>query len=549
LLLYFDNQEGSLLFPRPYSNSGWKSGAKLRETIYKNTSGSYVPVNEEIYTYKDDTLNSVTNYYVSIQNDDFMWPTGWPISSPDGINNHFNVGRYSIISGWRYMSSKIKKSYDNTGVLMMVDTTRYYYDNPVHAQLTREERRDSRANLIKKITRYPNDYTTTSYNLGTLRTKLLASLPVDTRQYVGSRLVGGEQLKYGATGLITDVYSAEPVTNDIAFSATNPYTFTHKATYTYGTYANLRQIDHDYNISTTCLWSFGNTLPVAKVENAIYSQVSTSLGTSFINTLGTTTSSSSVGTQLTSLRNTLSSGLPDAWVSTFNYTPQVGMISQTDPNGLTTYHEYDPAGRLKNTRDKDQNILSRNYYHYYSSSGTDVASLSLTPSTMSFPYTASSSSFTITSNCSWTITSNQTWLTANPPSGSFNGIVTLSATVNPGAQRVGVATVTYGTGQTKTVTVTQAVNGSTLSATPTSILMGKQSVWYYVTVTSNTSWTATTDRPSWITVSPASGTGNGTIGIKPTALTSGTRMGSVTITTTDGARSVTISITQDSSIN
>jgi YD repeat-containing protein len=42
----------------------------------------------------------------------------------------------------------------------------------------------------------------------------------------------------------------------------------------------------------------------------------------------------------------------------------VGITSITDPQGVTTYFEYDSFGRLKNTKDSDLKLLQEYNYHY-----------------------------------------------------------------------------------------------------------------------------------------------------------------------------------------
>ncbi len=53
-----------------------------------------------------------------------------------------------------------------------------------------------------------------------------------------------------------------------------------------------------------------------------------------------------------------------AVITTYTYNPLIGMTSETDPNGKTTYYEYDDFGRLKCIKDHKGNVLKQMDYHY-----------------------------------------------------------------------------------------------------------------------------------------------------------------------------------------
>jgi len=252
--------------------------------------------------------------------------------------------------------------------------------------------------------------------------------------------------------------------------------YSKKLTYDkYDAKGNTLQYHLSDNISTCFIWSYNGSMPVAKGDNVTYDILNAAViaaGATNIETFWSGFNNIATDAALqttwknfnTALRSNAS--LANAQVTTYTYSPLVGMTSQTDSNGITTYYEYDGFGRLKNVRDKDQNILKHKYYHYYSSTSSD----SPTP-----------------------------------------------------------------------------VIQSTLSSNPNGLTFGSLSDVQDVAISSNTTWTATKSQ-SWITLVGTSGTGNSSIGIRVSKLISGTRIGYVTLQTSDGKVSIQIEVYQDSSL-
>jgi hypothetical protein len=170
--------------------------------------------------------------------------------------------------------------------------------------------------------------------------------------------------------------------------------------------------------------------------------------------------------------------------------------------------------------------------------------LSVTPSNQNVPASpAGSTTFTVTSNTSWTVVSNQAWCTVNP-SGTGNGTITATYAVNLlTTPRVANITVTV-TGLTPVVvTVTQAGAAPTLTVTPPNQNVPAPAGSTSFTVTSNSSWSATCNQ-SWCTISPPSGSSNGSIAANYTDnLTTSPRVATITVTVT-GLSPVQVTVTQ-----
>jgi hypothetical protein len=140
--------------------------------------------------------------------------------------------------------------------------------------------------------------------------------------------------------------------------------------------------------------------------------------------------------------------------------------------------------------------------------------------TGSVAVTASSSA------CGWTASSNSSWVTVSPSSGSGSGTATFTVAANTGAARTAVLTIA---GQSYTVTQAALSCAYGISASvwsPTSA-GGSTSVGVSASAAS-CGWTALSTT-SWVTLTPASGTGSGSVTIVAAANTGGARSAVVTI--------------------
>lgn len=180
----------------------------------------------------------------------------------------------------------------------------------------------------------------------------------------------------------------------------------------------------------------------------------------------------------------------------------------------------------------------------YTVSATVPNSTTLSLSTTAFNPEAGGGSLAVdvTSNADWRAT-GPNWISVSPASGSGNGSVTVSVTGNTsGSSRMGQVVFTAGS-VTATLWVNQpaASDTTTLSVSPTALSVTDGGGMLWVSVTSNTAWTATAS--DWITLYGAAGSGNGTLFIAITVNNTGsTRSGSIVVTA--GSKTVEIPVTQ-----
>ena len=302
----------------------------------------------------------------------------------------------------------------------------------------------------------------------------------------------------------------------------------------------LQQVKERGDYYTTYLWAYNKAFPVAKIEGALLANV-TATGIS-VSSLQSNTSNTSIKSVLDALRSNIGTS---KLVTTYLYEPIHGVTEISDYNNFSRTFSYDQFGRLTQISNADGNMVEEYDYHYAGS--TVFSSLSVSVSSLSYTSGLVSKSVSVSSNVSWAVTDNQSWITVSPASGTNNGSFTVTCAANSStSMRSGTVTITGG-GITKTISISQegTVSGSTLSVDKTNLYFDRiPTEAQIVNVSSNTSWVASaSDR--WIALRfPSSGTGNGTISVKPFESHSGRKTGTITLTTTDGTQTVSISIVQ-----
>lgn len=123
-------------------------------------------------------------------------------------------------------------------------------------------------------------------------------------------------------------------------------------------YGNIQEFKNKNNIYNVILYGYSQTLPIAKIENATYSQVEP-----YVDNLKTLSNINDEASLLIALNN-LRTSFPNAMVTTYTHKPLVGISTITDSKGDRTTFHYDSFGRLQFVKDKNGKILSENEYNY-----------------------------------------------------------------------------------------------------------------------------------------------------------------------------------------
>ncbi|KIA89494.1 hypothetical protein OC25_25350 [Pedobacter kyungheensis] len=345
----------------------WIAGLPIETIDYKFSiqSNNYFPVKKVTNDYNtvlghdNPALNE--RYVVGFNSIQSQQPVGF-------VAPVFKSEFFSMVSSWPFLKRSVETVYNPADTTKYATVeNKYFYDNPNHGKLTRQEISTSKGEKYSILFRYPKDY---DQNYG-----YVSSPVVEKRVMLNNgstdRLVDAEITAYKAGGgMFPSAYynlknnialapSSVPMYSGTAIDLTK---YEKRADFSYDGNNNLIKLTKEEQINTSYIYSYYGRFVIAKIQNAEYSSIEALLGGT--NNINTFRNSNPSATEVANFLASLRSGLPNAQITSYTYSPLVGMTSSTDAKGMTTYYEYDAFQRLKAVKDQNGNILKQTDYHY-----------------------------------------------------------------------------------------------------------------------------------------------------------------------------------------
>jgi hypothetical protein len=343
-------------------------GDLIKQVSYDNNSKM---IKEIFFKYKNNYSDNLNTYVIAgsilepLTNYGFGF-TGGTERLP-GLIHNYTINLYKSL-----LDSTTTREYFPAGANSYLETKSYNTYN-------------SKYLISKQSTLFPDSSTSeTNYKYAdevgdtNLLTANMVSIPLETKVIENGKTQSKTKIVYSKNAatsnkiLPTSVLSYNLIdVNDVA--NTNPTPTTEIIYNQYDAHGNLQEYTTKAGVTTSVVWGYNNTKPIAKIEGASYSQLSFTVNDiisysnydadPIANNKTAQQTEEELLTKLNAFRtNSLLSGYK---ISTYSYDPLIGVRSMTPPSGITEYYKYDTTNRLETIVDANGNIHKEFKYNYH----------------------------------------------------------------------------------------------------------------------------------------------------------------------------------------
>jgi len=323
---------------RSTSNSQ-KRGLLSSKQLFDSKGNS---ISTEEYIYKNLPSRQIsTNSNVDIQPSDYI------------VSFRSITGGAMATKLYLQSSPIISKTNTTNGV---TKKTLYNYDT--NDLLSCQKEIDSHSDTIKTVYNYLQNFKPVNTNSRNLLLRNYLNYPTEKIQYKNAQYLSSQAYSYKKS---TPYPLVDSVKTFIGSNRSNPNFTKYEV---YDAYGNPVSVIKNGADKIVYLWGYNGQYPIAKIENATYENVKNALGGTLPESLSSNASfDASVITKLRSDNTNLS----NAQITTYTYQPLAGILTETDPRGITTYYNYDTNNRLKETYimiDGAKKVVQKYDYHY-----------------------------------------------------------------------------------------------------------------------------------------------------------------------------------------